>query len=107
MIMLADQSGILLFLRGVTLWRERATAQRQFRSVLERAIDDLPDAFRIVFVMRDIEEASTEETASVLGIRPQTVKTKLHRARRRYARSWRANRIDQSSRLAAPKSISA
>jgi RNA polymerase sigma-70 factor (ECF subfamily) len=32
--------------------------------------------------MRDIEEASTEETASVLGIRQQTVKTSLHRARR-------------------------
>jgi RNA polymerase sigma-70 factor, ECF subfamily len=62
---------------------ERATAQHQIRSVLERAIDDLPDAFRTVFVMRDIEEASTEETASVLGIRPQTVKTRLHRARRR------------------------
>ena len=61
---------------------ERATAQHQFRNVLERAIDDLPDAFRTVFVMRDIE-ASTEETASVLGIRPQTVKTRLHRARRR------------------------
>jgi DNA-directed RNA polymerase specialized sigma24 family protein len=38
--------------------------------------------FRTVFVMRDIEEASTEETASVLGIRQQTVKTSLHRARR-------------------------
>jgi RNA polymerase sigma-70 factor, ECF subfamily len=62
---------------------ERATAQHQIRSVLERAIDDLPDSFRTVFVMRDIEEASTEETASVLGIRPQTVKTRLHRARRR------------------------
>jgi RNA polymerase sigma-70 factor, ECF subfamily len=62
---------------------ERATAQHQIRRILERAIDDLPDAFRTVFVMRDIEEASTEETASVLGIRPQTVKTRLHRARRR------------------------
>jgi RNA polymerase sigma-70 factor, ECF subfamily len=62
---------------------ERATAQHQIRSVLERAIDDLPDAFRTVYVMRDIEEATTEETASVLRIRPQTVKTRLHRARRK------------------------
>lgn len=61
---------------------ERATAQHQIRTLLERAIDDLPEAFRTVFVMRDIEEASTEETASVLGIRPPTVKTRLHRARR-------------------------
>jgi RNA polymerase sigma-70 factor, ECF subfamily len=61
---------------------ERTTAQHQLRRFLERAIDDLPEAFRTVFVMRDIEEASTEETASVLGIRQQTVKTRLHRARR-------------------------
>ena len=61
---------------------ERATAQHQIRRFLERAIDDLPEAFRTVFVMRDIEEASTEETATVLGIRQQTVKTRLHRARR-------------------------
>jgi RNA polymerase sigma-70 factor (ECF subfamily) len=62
---------------------ERATAQHQIRILLERAIDDLPEAFRTVFVMRDVEEASTEETAFVLGIRQQTVKTRLHRARRR------------------------
>jgi len=61
---------------------ERATAQHQLRRFVERAIDDLPEAFHTVFVMRDIEEASTEETASVLGIRQQTVKTSLHRARR-------------------------
>jgi RNA polymerase sigma-70 factor (ECF subfamily) len=54
----------------------------RIRILLERAIDDLPEAFRTVFVMRDVEEASTEETAFVLGIRPQTVKTRLHRARR-------------------------
>ena len=51
---------------------ERATAQHQLRRFLEQAIDDLPEGFRTVFVMRDIEEASTEETASVLGIRVQS-----------------------------------
>ncbi len=61
---------------------ERATAQDQIRMVLERAIDGLPDAFRTVFVMRAVEGLSTEETASALGILPQTVKTRLHRARR-------------------------
>ena len=61
---------------------ERATAQHQIRRFLERAIDDLPEAFRTVFVMRDIEEATTAETATLLGIRQQTVKTRLHRARR-------------------------
>jgi RNA polymerase sigma-70 factor (ECF subfamily) len=61
---------------------ERATAQHQLRRFLERAIDDLPETFRTVFVMRAIEEATTEETATLLGIRQQTVKTRLHRARR-------------------------
>jgi RNA polymerase sigma-70 factor, ECF subfamily len=61
---------------------ERTTAQHQIRRSLERAIDDLPEAFRTVFVMRDIEEVTTEEAATLLGIRQQTVKTRLHRARR-------------------------
>lgn len=61
---------------------ERSTAQHQLRVFLERAIDDLPESFRTVFVMRDIDEATTEETATLLGIRQQTVKTRLHRARR-------------------------
>jgi len=42
----------------------------------------LPDPFRVVFVLRDIEEMSIEATASQLGLRPETVKTRLHRARR-------------------------
>jgi predicted DNA-binding protein (UPF0251 family) len=61
---------------------ERATAQHQIRILLERAIDDLPEAVRTVFVMRDVEEVTTEETATFLGIRQQTMKTRLHRARR-------------------------
>lgn len=52
------------------------------RELAERAIAALPEPFRVVFVMRDIEGCSIEETASVLGIRAETVKTRLHRARR-------------------------
>ena len=48
---------------------------------MEQAIDRLPDAFRVVFVMRVVEEMSIEETASFLGVREETVKTRLHRAR--------------------------
>jgi len=61
---------------------ERSAARLQIRKILERAIDDLPEAFRTVFVMRDVEEISTEETARILEIREGTVKTRLHRARR-------------------------
>jgi RNA polymerase sigma-70 factor (ECF subfamily) len=60
---------------------ERAMAQRQIQSMLERAIDDLPDAFRTVLVARVIEDMTIEETAALLDLRPETVKTRLHRAR--------------------------
>lgn len=60
---------------------ERVAAQREVRRLMERAIDELPDAFRVVFVMRVVEEMSVEETASFLGLREETVKTRLHRAR--------------------------
>ena len=61
---------------------ERSAAQHEIRRLLERAMDALPEPFRVVFVMRDVEEMSIEEAASQLGIRPETVKTRLHRARR-------------------------
>jgi RNA polymerase sigma-70 factor (ECF subfamily) len=61
---------------------ERSAAQREIQKILEASIDALPEPFRLVFVMRDVEEMSVEETASYLGIRPETVKTRLHRARR-------------------------
>ncbi|UHQ20815.1 RNA polymerase sigma factor [Lysobacter sp. KIS68-7] len=57
-------------------------ARGQIRRLLEGAVDDLPEPFRLVFVMREIEECSVEETAACLGLKPETVKTRLHRARR-------------------------
>jgi RNA polymerase sigma-70 factor (ECF subfamily) len=57
-------------------------AREQVRNVLEKAVDELPDPFRLVFILRDIEEMSTEDTASQLSLKPETVKTRLHRARR-------------------------
>ncbi len=61
---------------------ERSAAQSEIRKLLERAMDALPEPFRLVFIMRDVEEMSIEETAFHLDIRPETVKTRLHRARR-------------------------
>jgi RNA polymerase sigma-70 factor (ECF subfamily) len=61
---------------------EAAVARAELRRLLERAVDELPDSFRLVFIMRDIDEISAEETAAQLGIRPETVRTRLHRARR-------------------------
>src|SRR5882757_5425431 len=60
---------------------ERTMAQREIQQVVEHAIDDLPEAFRIVFITRVIEGMNVEETAELLGLKPETVKTRLHRAR--------------------------
>jgi len=60
---------------------ERSMAQREIQLVVERAIDELPQPFRMVFVTRVIEDMTVEETAKLLGLKPETVKTRLHRAR--------------------------
>ena len=62
---------------------DAALAREQVRGLLEKAIADLPEAFRTVFVMGDVEGLGVEETAEVLGIPPATVKTRRLRARRR------------------------
>ena len=60
---------------------ERTMAQRQIIHLVEQATDNLPDSFRLVFVARVIEGMTVEETSELLGIKPETVKTRLHRAR--------------------------
>ena len=60
---------------------ETLMATAESRVMLERAIDELPDAFRSVFVARMVEGLSIEETADLFGLRPETVKTRVHRAR--------------------------
>ena len=60
---------------------EKSMAQREIQQVVEHAIDELPDAFRIVLITRVIEGMNLEETAEILGLKPETVKTRLHRAR--------------------------
>ncbi|WP_222934391.1 RNA polymerase sigma factor [Caulobacter sp. 17J80-11] len=61
---------------------ESEAARAQIRRLIERAVDDLPEPFRVVFVMREVEECTVEETAANLDLKPETVKTRLHRARR-------------------------
>ena len=59
-----------------------STAMRaEVRRLLEQRIDQLPVAFRTVFVMREVEDMTVEETAECLGIPPATVRTRLFRAR--------------------------
>lgn len=58
-----------------------ATLRAETRQLLERRIDELPLAFRTVFVMREVEEMTVEETAHCLEIPEATVRTRLFRAR--------------------------
>jgi RNA polymerase sigma-70 factor (ECF subfamily) len=53
----------------------------ELRAVLDRAIMELPPAYRPVVVLRDLEELSTEDTAQILDLSPDVVKTRLHRGR--------------------------
>ena len=60
---------------------EEMVQQSETRELVRRLIDQLPDSYRVVLLMRDIEEMSTEETAAALGITATAVKVRLHRAR--------------------------
>ena len=60
---------------------EQQTSNRQIRSLLEEAVEKLPDAYRAVFMLREVEEMSTTDTASALDITEENVKVRLHRAR--------------------------
>ena len=60
-----------------------AIAREQIRVLLEQAVAQLPESFRSVFVLRDVEGLSSEETAEILDVPLGTVKTRLHRSRRK------------------------
>lgn len=60
-----------------------SAAREQIRRLIENAVGDLPEIFRTVFVLREVEGLSSEETAAVLDIPVATVKTRLLRGRRR------------------------
>ena len=60
---------------------EHAALRAETRRLLESKIDELPDAFRVVFVLRALEELSVEETAAALAVPEATVRTRFFRAR--------------------------
>jgi RNA polymerase sigma-70 factor (ECF subfamily) len=88
---LLDQESILvleeyrekLMAGSLTQSPEKVLMRRQIAKLLETAIARLPDVFRPVFVLREIEGLSVEDTAEVLQIPEETVKTRLFRARKR------------------------
>jgi RNA polymerase sigma-70 factor, ECF subfamily len=70
--------------REIEDWRpspEQRYAQSEMQDILNQVIDQLEPDFRVVFVLRDVEELSTEETAAAVGISVAAVKSRLLRAR--------------------------
>ena len=68
----------------LTSWREiptEALEQKELGSILRKAIESLPEIYRNVVLLRDIEELDIRESAAVLGISEASVKVRLHRAR--------------------------
>lgn len=71
-------------LTSIEPWRPEpllALEREEVRSGVRAAIDRLPDSYRTVLLLRDIEDMSTEETAQALGVSENAVKVRLHRAR--------------------------
>ena len=68
----------------LTSWREvptEALERKELGSILRRAIEGLPEIYRNVVLLRDIEEMDIRETSAALGISEASVKVRLHRAR--------------------------
>ena len=60
---------------------EQQASNSEIRTLLEEAVEKLPDAYRTIFMLRDVEEMSTTDAADVLEITEDNVKVRLHRAR--------------------------
>ncbi len=60
---------------------EERLLNAELKTILEHSVEALPELYRSVFVMREIEGLDTAETADSLGISEENVKTRLHRAR--------------------------
>jgi RNA polymerase sigma-70 factor, ECF subfamily len=80
---------------------ERTAYGRELTSAIEKAVDALPPLYRTVFVMRDVDDMTIAETADSLGITPESVKTRLHRARALLRR-----RLERAIGSAAPAAFS-
>jgi len=83
-----ESSGELMeSIRSPLVGPEHQAYARELRDVLEEAVDALPETYRTVFMLRDVEGLSTAETGEGLGLGEEAVKTRLHRARAMIRRS--------------------
>jgi RNA polymerase sigma-70 factor (ECF subfamily) len=80
---------------------ERNVANMELHNALESAISSLPQKYRCVMIMRDVEEMNTTETAAALDLTEENVKVRLHRGRL-MVRNWLMERVGTSSKNAFP-----
>lgn len=78
---------------------ESQLLQVQLKNILSKAIAELPDIYRAVLLLRDVEELSTEETAQILDVSVDVVKTRLHRARLAVRQKLDRHLLEASSSL--------
>lgn len=78
----AETRSVIMFPKAPLPGPEADVARRQLGTLIERAVDELPEPFRVVFVLREVEDLSIDETARQLDLNPATVKSRLHRAKR-------------------------
>jgi RNA polymerase sigma-70 factor, ECF subfamily len=83
----SDRGGIMDTVRSTQPDPERQAYAGELHRVLEDAVDALPETYRTVFMLREIEGLSTQEAGDGLGVSEETVKTRLHRARAMIRRS--------------------
>lgn len=76
-----DGSGVRMQIADWSKVPESLMLQTQLKEILAAAIQELPEIYRAVLLLRDVEELNTEETAEILDVTSDVVKTRLHRAR--------------------------
>jgi RNA polymerase sigma-70 factor, ECF subfamily len=76
----SSEGDVMNFVASSGRTPEQESYDRELSSVLERAVLSLPDDYRVVFMLRDVEGMSTEETAQCLSLTQENVKVRLHRA---------------------------
>jgi len=76
-----DSEGEVLHMSSPDRSPEQNAADSETRALLEQAVERLPDSYRVVYMLREVEQLSTAETAQVLEATEENVKVRLHRAR--------------------------
>lgn len=79
--LMPDDAEIAMLLADAAASPERRAVQAEQQELVQRAVLQIPVPLRLVLVLHDMEELSTEEVAQVLGLQPGTVRVRLHRAR--------------------------